>query len=55
MKKSDSEFDLDRMKTYIDLPAEAKLKYLQEANDFFSKFRNKRTDRIRMELKRRGF
>ncbi|MFH1540769.1 MAG: hypothetical protein ABID79_02820 [Elusimicrobiota bacterium] len=43
------------MKIYMDLPAEAKLKYLQEANDFFSKFRNKKTDKIRQKLKRSGF
>lgn len=55
MKKNDSEFDLDRMKIYMALPAEEKLKYLQEANDFFSKFKNKKTDKIRQELKRRGF
>ncbi|MFH0947918.1 MAG: hypothetical protein V1833_02835 [Elusimicrobiota bacterium] len=48
-------FDLDRMKVYMALPAEAKLKHLQEANDFFSKFRNKRVDKIRKELKQRGF
>jgi hypothetical protein len=55
MKKINSEFDLDRMKVYMALPAEAKLKYLEEANDFFSKFKNKKTDKIREELKKRGF
>jgi hypothetical protein len=56
MKKNDNvEFDLDRMKAYMALPVEAKFKYLQEANAFFAKFRNKKTDKIRAELKRRGF
>ncbi len=55
MKKIDSEFDLDRMKGYMSLPAETKLKYLQAANDFFSKFRNKKMDKICRELKQRGF
>jgi hypothetical protein len=55
MKKAESEFDLDRMRAYRSLTAEVKLKYLQAANDFFSKFRNKKTEKIRLELKRRGF
>jgi hypothetical protein len=55
MKKTDSEFDLDRMKLYMALPAEKKLKYLEEANEFFSKFKNEKTKKISEELKRRGF
>ena len=55
MKKINSEFDLYKMRAYMALPAEAKLKHLEEANGFFAKFRNKKTDKIKQELKRRGF
>ena len=55
MKKNSSEFDLERMKLYMALPAEEKLKHLEEANEFFAMFKNKKTDKIREELKKRGF
>lgn len=55
MKRIKSEFDLDRMRYYMSLPAEEKLKHIQEVNGFFNKFRNKKINRIREELKKRGF
>ena len=55
MKKSNSEFDLGRMRSYMALPAEIKLKYLQEVNNFFSRFRNKKTNKIQQKLKALGF
>jgi hypothetical protein len=55
MKKENSEFDLDRMRFYMSLPAEKKFEYLEEANKFFAKFRNKETERIGKILKQKGF
>ncbi len=55
MKNSSSEFDVARIKAYMAMPPQDKLQYLEEANDFFAKFKNEKTDKIRQELKRRGF
>jgi hypothetical protein len=55
MKNKTSEFDLARMKVYMAVPAQEKLKYLEEANEFFAKFKNEKTDKIKQELKLRGF
>ena len=55
MKNNNPEFDLSRIKMYMATSPQDKLKYLEQANEFFAKFKNKRTDTIRQELKRRGF
>ena len=55
MRKNSGEFDLERMRVYMAMPAEAKLKHLEEVNAFFSKFRNPKIAKISRQLKARGF
>jgi len=55
VKKIDKEFDIERMKTYMAQPAEAKLRYLEEAYVFFESVKDKKTKEISRKLKEKGF
>ena len=55
MQNPENEFDIERIKIYMSLKTELKLKYLEESITFFEKIKDEKAKKINEELKNRGF
>lgn len=55
MNKVEREFDIERIKIYMSLPTEAKLRYLEEANAFFESIKDEKVKEMSKKLKKKGF
>lgn len=54
-RQRNNNFDTERMKHYMSLPAEQKLKHLDKLNRFFDNAMPEKSKQVSKELKKRGF